>query len=137
MTVAIQPASSDFKIGSESKRPFNILINQCVIFKSVFSQNGKDGIKSKDYKCHILGCKIQGNLNNALTMVQPNEAEASLYLKTKNNENDLIGRIIGGNGVRYRPRTVLESNLSFLYKQMRDLQSKQLYEELVQLGMSL
>jgi len=70
-------------------------------------------------------------------MVQPNEAEASLYLKTKNNENDLIGRIIGGNGVRYRPRTVLESNLSFLYKQMRDLQSKQLYEELVQLGMSL
>jgi hypothetical protein len=111
-----------------------MLLNQCVILKSIFSQNQKDGIKNKDFKCHLLGCKVQGNLRNALTMVTPNEAEASLYLKSSGNENDLIGRIIGPNGSRYRLRTAIEANLSTLYRQMREVQNKQLQDELVHLG---
>lgn len=114
----IGPATHTF---DTQKRPFDILINQCIFVKDVFSQNRKDGIKSKDYKCQILGCKIQGNLNNALTMCTPNVAEASLYLKTKNNESDLIGRLMGQNGTRYRPRIVLEPNLNLFYKQMKSL----------------
>jgi hypothetical protein len=49
-------------------------------------------------------------------MCTPNVAEASLYLKTKNNESDLIGRLMGQNGARYRPRIVLEPNLNLFYK---------------------
>ena len=61
-------------------------------------------------------------------------AEASLYLKSKGNESDLIGRLIGHNGIRYRPRIVLQPNLNQFFTQMKSLQIKQLYDEMINLG---
>jgi len=67
-------------------------------------------------------------------MSQQNVAEATVYLKTKNNESDLIGRLMGQGGARYRPRIVLEPNLNQCFKQMKTLQFKQLIDEMVMLG---
>jgi len=67
-------------------------------------------------------------------MCQSNVAEATVYLKTKNNESDLIGRLMGQGGARYRPRIVLEPNLNQSFKQMKILQLKQLIDEMVLLG---
>ena len=67
-------------------------------------------------------------------MCQQNMAEASLYLKSKGNESDLIGRLIGHNGIRYRPRIVLQPNLNQFFTQMKSLQIKQLYDEMINLG---
>jgi len=67
-------------------------------------------------------------------MCQQNVAEATLYLKSKNNESDLIGRLIGHNGNRYRPPIVLEPNLNAFFKKMKILQTKQIYDEMIQLN---
>ena len=87
----------------QADRPFEKINNQAILYRCTICQNHKDGLKSTDYKLSLLGCVIQGNIASALRVVNQGEAEALLYLKSKNNESDLIGRLVGPNG-RYQPR---------------------------------
>ena len=79
-------------------RPFEYLNNHAIMLKCQVCQNHKDGLKSADYKVSALGCLIQGNIASAVRVVNAGEAEVTLYLKSKNNESDVIGRTVGANG---------------------------------------
>ena len=104
-----------------AERPFEKLNNQAILYRCTVRQNHKDGLKSTDYKLSVLGCVIQGNIASALRIVNQGEAEAQLYLKSKNNESDLIGRLVGSNG-RYQPRIQIEPNLSHLFRELKTVQ---------------
>ena len=86
-----------------AERPFEKLNNQAILYRCTVCQNHKDGLKSTDYKLSVLGCVIQGNIASALRIVNQGEAEAAFYFKSKNNESDLIGRLVSSNG-RYGPK---------------------------------
>lgn len=84
-------------------RPFEYLNTNVTLLKCQVCQNHKDGLKSADYRVSALGCLIQGNIASAVRVVNQGEAEVTIYLKSKNNESDVIGRTVGSSG-RYAPR---------------------------------
>jgi len=105
----------------QAERPFEKLNNQVILYRCTVCQNHKDGIKSTDYKLQMLGCVVQSNIDAALRIVNQPEAAAELYIKSKNNESDLIGRLISSNG-RYQPRIHIEQNLSHLFRELKTVQ---------------
>ena len=109
------------EVVAHADRPFDKLNNQAILYRCTICQNHKDGLKTTDYKLSLLGCVIQGNIASALRVVNPGEAEAYIYLKSKNNESDLIGRLVSSNG-RYQPRIQIESALSHLFRELKTVQ---------------
>ena len=82
-------------------------MNHILLYKCVFSYNRKDGIKTKDYRVEVIGCVIQLNVLSAMQVADEQRGSATLYLKSKKNEKDFIGRFMGESG-RYRPQIVVD-----------------------------
>jgi hypothetical protein len=53
-------------MGIGVERPFDNMVNHILLYKCVFSQNRKDGIKTKDYRVEVIGCVIQLNVHSAM-----------------------------------------------------------------------
>jgi hypothetical protein len=107
--------------------------NHCLLFKCAVSQNRKDGVKNKDYKLQVLGCKIQGNTSNAISLTLPT-ATSTFYFKEKSNEPDITGKLQSSSGARYRPTVVFEPNLATSFKQLIESQFATIYSQMVKLS---
>jgi len=68
-----------------------------------------------------------------MRMCNEERASATIYLKTRNNESDLIGRIMGSNG-RYKPQIILEQNLNQFYKSFKAQQMKRIMNKMIEYG---
>jgi hypothetical protein len=53
-------------MGIGADRPFDNMVNHILLYKCTFSQNRKDGIKTKDYRVEVIGCVIQLNVHSAM-----------------------------------------------------------------------
>lgn len=80
----------------------------------------------------MLGCVIQSNIDSAVRVVNQPDAAAEIYIKSKNNESDLIGRLVSSNG-RYQPRVHIEQNLSHLYRELKQVITHMIWEEMLQM----
>ena len=84
-------------------------MNHILLYKCLLSQNGKNGIKIKDYRVDIIGCIVKENSHAAIQVLEENDASATIYLKSKKNDKDFQGRILGRQG-KYKPKTIIELN---------------------------
>ena len=66
-------------------------------------------------------------------MVDESRACAALYLKSKKNEQDFIGRFMGPTG-RYRPIIVVDQNQIFYWTQFKETQQTRLIYEVLALN---
>lgn len=85
-------------------------------------QNRQEGIHNVDYRLFSLGTVIQGNSVCAVRTMQPERgAELNIFIKSRANDNDLIGQVLGAHS-RMTPNIKVDANMQVLLKNMKALQ---------------